>query len=434
MRVRRVLVFPAGTEIGQEILAALRACKEVQLFGAGQEISNHAYFSFPEYHPLPAVSEPGWVEALAALCERQRIDYILPAHDDAIVAMAREARNIPAVILSASRDACEITRSKSATYRYLEGIVRVPRLLSASEAARCLPVFVKPDRGQGSAGVKLVSTVGELEHALAATEDPIICEYLPGEEYTVDCFSDRERGLLFAGARRRRRTRNGISINTISIELPGAAEIARVISDRLEMRGSWFFQLKRAASGELALLEVAPRIAGSMAVHRVRGVNFPLLSIFEHERLPLRVSPNPGPVELDRALSNRYRHCIKITALYVDFDDTLILNDVVNTELVKLIFQCIGRGVPVKLLTRHLGDIDATLKRRRLAGLFDEVIHLRKGEPKSAHIPERGAILVDDSYSERMEVAERCRILTFDCSMIELLTSQAEDCPPNMLE
>ena len=39
-------------------------------------------------------------------------------------------------------------------------------------------------------------------------------EYLPGRELTVDCFSDRERGVLFARARPRERTRAGISMAT----------------------------------------------------------------------------------------------------------------------------------------------------------------------------------------------------------------------------
>ena len=115
--------------------------------------------------------------------------------------------------------------------------------------------------------------------------DPIICEYLPGEEYTIDCFSDRERGLLFAGARRRRRIRNGIAVNTVTEQLPEVWGIAETIGNELRLRGAWFFQLERVSGGELTLLEVAPRIAGAMAAHRVMGVNVPLLSIFEHERL-----------------------------------------------------------------------------------------------------------------------------------------------------
>ena len=286
--------------------------------------------------------------------------------------------------------------------------------------------MVKPDRGQGSFGITPVKDQRELARALETVPDPIICEYLPGEEYTVDCFSDREKGVLFAGARVRRRTRNGISVNTQTVSLPGVGKIAQSISEALDLRGAWFFQLKRAVDGELTLLEVAPRIAGSMAAHRVMGVNFPLLSIFEAERLPLSVTVNGGPVELDRGLSNRYRRDLKFGVVYVDLDDTLVLNGKVNTDVVTLIFQCINRGIPVKLLTRHAGELPDILRKHRLSGLFDEIIHLRNKEPKSEKITESDAILIDDSYSERMEVHAKRGIPTFDCSMIELITLEAE--------
>ena len=426
MRRRNVLVMPAGTEIGQEIANALKSCKEVMLFGAGQDVSNHAAFTFPEYHPVRSVHEEGWLDDLARLCQAHRINYIFPAHDDVVVALARNAAHIPATIISSPLETCEITRSKSATYRKLLGEVRVPNLFGSAEAVTDFPVLVKPDRGQGSSGITLVNNQSDLARAIKTVPEPIICEYLPGEEYTVDCFSDRERGVLFAGARVRRRTRNGISVNTRTVSLPGAEKIAQSISEALALRGAWFFQLKRACDGELALLEVAPRVAGSMAAHRVMGVNFPLLSIFEAERLPLSITVNSGQVELDRGLSNRYRHEMKFGVVYIDLDDTLVLNGRVNADVVTLIFQCINRGIPVKLLTRHAGELPNILRKHRLAGLFDDIIHLRNKEPKSEEITERNAILIDDSYSERMEVHAKRGIPTFDCSMIELITLEAE--------
>ena len=426
MSVKNVLVFPAGTEIGQEILNALKGCKEVRLFGAGQDTLNHARFSYSEYHTLPSVHDTGWVERLAALCRKLEIDYVFPAHDDVVLALARATADVPATIISSPVETCEIARSKSATYEKLADMLRVPRLYASAAEIETYPVFVKPDRGEGSRGATKIYSPDDLTQALANVPEPIICEYLPGEEFTVDCFSDRDKGLLFAGARERRRTKNGISTNTITVSLPEIDDLARAISTTLELHGAWFFQLKRAADGEFALLEIAPRIAGSMAVHRVKGVNFPLLSIFEAQRAPITIRTNPGHVELDRALSNRYRNPIDFTALYVDFDDTLILNGKVNIEIVKLIYQCINRSIPVKLLTRHAGNLTRKLEEHRLSGLFDAVIHLRNGELKSQEICEPGAILVDDSFAERMEVSNRRGIPTFDCSMIELISASAE--------
>lgn len=426
MEKRRVLVFPAGTEIGLEIFQGLRYCKEVEPIAAGQDVSNHARFAFPDYHHLPSIHEPGWVEALIELCHSFDIDYIFPAYDDVIVALSRQTERLPAIVISSPSSACEITRSKSDTYRALAGDIRVPRVYASSSEVSNYPVFVKPDRGQGSFGIAKVNNEDELLGAMRAIRTPIVCEYLPGEEYTVDCFSDREKGVLFAGARARRRTRNGISVNTITQTLPEIREMANLIGLRLGLRGAWFFQLKRAQDGQLVLLEVAPRIAGAMAAHRVSGVNFPLLSIFEAERLPISILAVGGIVELDRALGNRYRHSIRYSTLYIDLDDTLLINGRVNTLAMKLIYQCINKGRGIVLLSRHRGDLNQTLSKHRLSGLFDVIIHLGEIEKKSSHIMHNDAIFVDDSFAERMDVSAHCNIPTFDCSMIEMLTEQAE--------
>lgn len=427
MKQRRVLVFPAGTEIGLEILNALKYCKEVRLFGAGQDIPNHGKFAFPEYHVLPSIYEADWLTHLASLCEKLSIDYIFPAHDDVVVALSHEQDRISATVISSPEHTCKITRSKSETYRRLDKFVKVPRIYSKPNQVLDFPLLIKPDKGQGSYGIRKVNNNDELLKAIASVPEAIVCEYLPGEEYTVDCFSDREQGVLFASARIRSRTRNGISINTVTKDIPEVREIADIINRELDLRGAWFFQLRRSANERLTLLEVAPRIAGSMAIHRVMGVNFPLLSIFEHERLPISVRNNFSTIiELDRALCNRYYHALKFGMLYIDLDDTLLLHGQVNTQVVKLIFQCINQGKPVRLLTRYRGDLDQTLSNHRLAGLFDKIIKVAEDEKKSKYITEVDAILVDDSFSERMEVAEQCGILTFDCSMIEILTEKAE--------
>ena len=421
MKVRNVLVFPAGTEIGLEINEALRQCKEVRLFGAGTSASSHAPFAFERFHSLPTIHEPDWLNALCALCRELAIDYIFPAHDDVVVALAREQQHIPAVVLTASLETCCTTRSKRATYGALQHALRVPTLHALPPLASDYPLFVKPDCGQGSQGVTLVHSADALAAAIAHLNDPIVCEYLPGDEYTVDCFSDREYGLLFAGARVRRRTRNGISVNTGPVALAGVEVLAERIHEILRMRGAWFFQVKRAADGELTLLEVAPRIAGSMSTHRVIGVNFPLLTIFEHERVPIRLLLNRDCIELDRALRNRFRHPIRFSTLYIDLDDTLILREQVNVDAINLMFQCMNQGIKVKLLTRHAGDLPDTLQRFRLTGLFDEVIHISAKDRKSTYIAEADAIMVDDSFAERCEVHDKLGIRTFDCSMIELL-------------
>lgn len=419
MNARKVLVFPAASEVGLEINEALRHCKEVEVHGAGVGGSTHGPFAFEHFHEVPSIHQAGWLSCLQQVCIEHGIDFIFPAYDDVIVALAEVRDQLPAAVLTAELDVCLLTRSKRATYQRLGEHMRVPFVHESEPTS--FPVFVKPDRGQGSQGARRVDSAFALREALRDQPDLLVTELLTGEEYTVDCFSDRDRGVLFAGARIRNRTRNGIAVNTESVDLPEAMPLARCIQSELNLRGAWFYQIKRAATGEFALLEVAPRIAGSMSTHRVQGVNFPLLTIFEHERLPVKIMANPGPVKLDRALRNRYVHSIRYRALYIDLDDTLLLRGQVNLDAIRLVFQSRNLGARVILITRHAGNLPQTLLRHGLQGVFDEVIHLTAREKKSAFIREPDAIFVDDSFAERADVHSVHGIPTFDCSMIELL-------------
>ncbi len=424
---RNVLILPAGSEIGLSIHSALSQCKEVTLFGAGENDNNHARFVFNKYHIIKNVNETGWLEQLDSFCKMFDIHYIFPAHDDVIVALATHQEKIPARVITSSLASCLICRCKSKTYNHLQKRVRVPKLYAGIQEIKSFPVFVKPDMGHGSQGAHLVKDLAELVFRLENTENPIICEYLPGEEFTVDCFSDREKGLLFCGARTRLHIRNGISNNTRTVDLPEAKEFATIIGKELNMRGSWFFQLKRALDGKLTLLEVAPRTAGAMGVHRAMGVNFPLLSLYEEERENISILINSGPIEMDRALGSvQYKMNLKYSSLYIDLDDTLILHDRVNLKVLQLIYQCLSSGKRIHLLTRHRGNLDQTLQNHRLSSLFDTVTLLPEGAKKSDYIKGENSIFIDDSFSERKDVSGQCSIPTFDCSMIEGLLNATE--------
>lgn len=423
-KVFRVLVFPGGTEIGLEINRALRDCKDIKLFSAGLDISNHAPYVFAKHFTIPSIFEDGWIDALNRIILEHEIDYVFPAYDDVIVALAENAARIKAGIISSPLETCLITRSKSRTYRFLTDTLPVPGMWNDANEIDKFPVFVKPDKGQGSQRSYVARQRSELSRLLEESPDCIVTEYLPGDEYTADCFSDREAGLLFCSGRARLRTRNGISMNSRAVADPVFRDYAERISGKLMLRGAWFFQVRKDDRGIHKLMEIGPRIAGTMALSCASGINLPLLSVYEQARVPLEIMTNDLELEIDRALVNRYKHNLEFSAVYVDLDDTLILNGVVNTRLVQFLYQCVNAKIRIVLLTRHASDVDATLRTHRLSGLFDEVMHLNRLVDKSDSIRERDAILIDDSFSERREVSRKSGIATFDCSMIEMLMDE----------
>lgn len=419
-----VLIFPAGTEIGREIWQALRYSKDVTLFTAGEKYENHALYYCESYDYLPSVNNAGWVNVLEEYIHAHQIDYIFPAHDEVLIALAAHRQHLSATVLAPATELCHLLRSKRATYQTLADIISVPSQYDAAAKITSWPVFIKPDRGQGAQGACRIHSSAELSVALSQLSDPIICEYLPGEEFTVDCFSDRDRGLLFCQARTRERVRSGIAMASALVCQDEFALLAEKISRRLGIYGAWFFQLKRNQQGELTLLEVAPRIAGTMALNRARGINFPLLTLYESRRMNISLQPLKLQLKISRGLVNRYKSDVDYQSVYIDFDDTIIVRGRVCLPVITFIYQCLNEGVSLHLITRHKGNIQMALKKWRLENIFNSVIHLTHAERKSDYIRDENSIFIDDSFSERMDVSHRCGIPTFDLSMIEMLLTE----------
>jgi hypothetical protein len=295
--------------------------------------------------------------------------------------------------------------------------VRVPYVWSENVPDISFPVFVKPDRGQGSRGARRINIRSTLESALKTEPDLIVTEYLPGKEYTIDCFSQDK--ILFANARERIQSKMGISTFTRPIKFPAAQEIAEKIFRHMNIRGAWFFQLKENSFGDLCLLEVAPRIAGGMALNRATGPNFPLLALYDAAGHTVKIEAFDSDMSMGRSLDVRFIYDQPIGALYFDLDDTLILRGQVNTSLVALIFQCRNRQIPVHLLTHHPENLEETLIKFRLNNIFDSIIHLPDAfVPKADFITAKNAIVIDDSFRERqaIEQAHKGNVRCFDAA------------------
>jgi len=417
-----VLVFPCGSEIGLELHRSLAWCKHVELFGASSTGTNHGKYVYKNYiEGLPFVDQLGFIAALDSVIDQKNIHFIYPAHDDVVLKLSQVEKRLSCQVIGSPLETCRTCRSKLLTYQTMSGIVRVPRMYDYDEIPDSNIVFLKPDVGQGAKGTYIAHSKAEIQFYLLKDPTLLILEYLPGAEFTVDCFTDRHGELRFVGGRQRVRVENGISVNTHPIYNSAFREIAMAINRTLHFRGAWFFQLKEASDGDLTLLEIAPRIAGSMALYRNLGINFALLSVYDRLDIDVTIEPNSYVAEMDRALSNRFRIEADYQHVYVDLDDTLLVESKVNVMLVAFLYQCFNRNVRRYLLSRNPGDILGILCTHHLDGIFDAVIQVDPSHEKADYVTESSAIFIDDSFRERCSVAQRCGIPTFDLDAIESL-------------
>lgn len=420
-----VLVFPCGSEIGLEVNEALKRDKHIELFGLSS-VPCHGSFVYKNYiEGISFISSDSFLDELNAVIDEYNIDVLIPAYDDVILFLSEKRDELNCRLVTSDKETCLTARSKVRTYEALKEYSFVPKTYAIEEISpEDLPLFAKPDIGQGSQGAFKVETMQDLDLIRNASEKYVICEMLPGNEYTVDCFTDSHRQIISMSMRQRTRIRNGISVNTIAVSLPEEVrQIGEEINSTIEFDGVWFFQVKQDSCGKYKLLEIAPRVAGSMSMSRVRGFNYILNSVYQTMGYQVcGISRQIEHVEEDRALSNEYRLDIKYDTVYVDLDDTLVVNNKVNTEVIAFLYQCLNSGKTIKLISRHARKEQDTLREHHIdEALFDEIIHVEDDVPKSRLIKEDTAIMIDDSFRERKDVSENCGIHVFDIDCIPAL-------------
>lgn len=424
----RVLVFPGGTEIGLEIFRSLAYSAHVELFGATSlQVDSGVTFFKKYFRGLPFVTDPNFVSVFIELLEKESIDFVFPAHDTVGLVLSEIRDQLPCDVLISPFETCVICRNKRETYTFFYGILPVPKMYDDVMSIDSYPVFVKPAVGEGSRGTCLAQTREELIGFKATKNDYLYLEYLPGEEYTVDCFTDREGNLRFVGARERVHVDRGISTYTRIVDKTEFEGYAKLINSRLCLRGAWFFQMKRNRQGKLVLLEIAPRVSGGMGVFRNRGVNLPLLTLYDAMNLPVRIYEQDCVNAMHRALANYPRReggqsngeSLTFTEVYVDFDDTILIREKLNPLIVVFLVQCKNQSIPVYLLTRHKGDVRVKLEQWGLLSFFRDVLFIDEFVRKSTRITGERPILIDDSFSEREEVYCTLGIPTFGVEMLE---------------
>lgn len=419
----RVLVFPCGAETASEIHQALRYSLHVELFGASS-VDDHGRFRFENYHgDLPRIDEPTFDYAFANLVEKLAIDIVFPTHDTVCNYLAPRAAAMGFHLVNGDERTTTICRRKSETYSLFADEPWIPETYADVDAVTAWPAIVKPDRGQGGQGVSRVSSKAAARAAIASVADSLLVEYLPGEELTVDCFTDRRGRLLWVGPRSRERIRAGISMRSRMFDpTPEIASIADTINERLTLHGPWFFQLKQDREGNWKLLEVACRMAGTMAAQRARGINLPLMTIQDFLGRDLVPLVEPRVRLIDRRIATQAELEYDYDDVFVDLDDTLIIDGHATPSVIAFLYQQKARDKRIVLITRHEHDCAETLDRAFLPPrLFDEVVHITNGRPKSAYMTDR-AIFIDNHFPERLAVSKALGIPVLDVDMLEFFT------------
>ena len=249
---RNILVFPCGSEIGLDIYSSVKYSTYFHLIGASS-IDDHGKFVYEDYiSGIPYVVEPDFIPTMARIVKDRQIDAIYPTMDLVITVLKECEEELGCRVISSSSETTKICLSKDLTYEKLQSVVRVPQIYNPSNIPQdAFPVFAKPKVGYGAKGTIKLNTQEEVDNFIKGKDDLLILEYLPGEEFTVDCFTDKDGHLLYCSARKRNRVKDGSSVNTFFAEEQDDFETEIPRKSALFMKGLHYLKSKYKEVGDI---------------------------------------------------------------------------------------------------------------------------------------------------------------------------------------
>lgn len=239
---------------------------------------------------LPRGDAPEFADTTLALCRELAIDVLVPTVDTELLPLARRSAEFAEHgirLLSPSQATLETTLDKWRLIELCRDLVRVPAtvLWTGAESEADLaaagitwPLIAKPRRGSGSTGVYVLQSHEELER-LPADGSQLLQELLPGEEFSIDVLVRADGRVVAAVPRTRDRIDSGVAIAGRTVHDESLIASAAAVVEAIGLVGIGNVQFRRATDGTPGLLEVNPRVPGTLTLTAAAGVDMCSLAL-----------------------------------------------------------------------------------------------------------------------------------------------------------
>lgn len=293
------------------ILHCLRADARLRVLAGDADPLAYGRTLADGFFPVSPSSDPFYSDQVLQLAQEQQAGFILPITTRELLPLAEAAERFqsagiqlilaPAAVLRIANDKGFTYDAMSAAgltvpqYRRVKNLNELMEVLEAGTATE-RRIF-KPASGNGSRGFGIVLARNEPQRRNILTEKPgqpffrlndlpfllpdqfetdmLVCEYLPGKEYSVDVLANHGR-LHYALVRSREKMIGGISVRGRFEPHPQILDQTAQICSLLHLHGPAGMQFKLRADGTPVLLEINPRLQGTVSSCLGAGINVPL--------------------------------------------------------------------------------------------------------------------------------------------------------------
>lgn len=232
----------------------------------------------------PRIDSPDFIPFLLDLCKTQNIDLLFPLIDTELMPIAAHVqafRDIGTTPVIADVEAIRISADKRSTADFFSNagvmgpaLLDAHRLLADDDAS--YPVLLKPAAGSSSIGVTKIMNRDELRFFNDYIEDPMIQEFVEGEEYTLDVLVDFSGLVRCVVPRLRIETRAGEISKGITVKNRAIMDAtAKLVAQLPGAVGCITVQCFLTPSGDIKFIEINPRFGGGAPLAIEAGADYP---------------------------------------------------------------------------------------------------------------------------------------------------------------
>ena len=288
----------------------MKAKKNVLFLGAGRRVEmarlwkQHGWdiFSYENSRTVPIASEAeiiigkdfmhyvDMLDDIYNVIETKKIDLVVPFFDLACYSISKAEKYLDKMVTS-SKETNEICTDKKALENAFKEIDELAKL-EVYPTPDAFPLIAKPRFGFGSHGLNLIQS-GEQLSDLDKSIDYVFQRFITGDEYTVDCYFDKDSKFVDCVPRKRLRVSGGEVISSITEENLYLGRLAYLIGQSIKFRGAVNMQfIYDETKKEYYLIEINSRFGGGSTLSIFAGMD--MIALIERDWLGKKIKYTPN--------------------------------------------------------------------------------------------------------------------------------------------
>ena len=281
-----ILITSAGTR-GYLIKYFKKALKgKGKIFAADCSKYAPALYNADNYFIVPAVSNKNYISELYKICLKNGVKGVISLNDVELPLLAQYKSKFMekgVKLIVSDPETIDICYDKYKTFKFLEEnrfpfpktfISLSEVLMEIKSKAIKFPLLIKPRKGSAGVGIKEVFNINGLQNEFNEKKNLIIQEFIQGDQYGIDVFSNSNLVPVSIFAKKVIRIRAGIADKEVTVYDAKMINYIRNLIGKLGLYGPGDIDLIKCRN-KYIVLEINPRFGGGYPLAHVVGANFP---------------------------------------------------------------------------------------------------------------------------------------------------------------